>query len=190
MRSNNEGASGGQTAGRMATASAKNFGRLNLAVFKGLGVDIPLACAEGFRAVPKLYGEDVKDHGEVKDWSSGFEVAGKNFAHGIVEGVTDLWKKPYEEGKAEGALGVAKGAGKGLLGFGSKVASAGLGLVAYPGQGICKSIRHAAKSGTRKCIKMQRLVEGEYLAKSCGTNETLDVLNTFGRIMHERDEKT
>ena len=77
----------------MAAASVKKFGRLNMTVLKGLGVDIPYACVEGFRAVPKLYGEEIKDYGDIKDWSSGFEVAGKNFANGIVEGVTDLWKK-------------------------------------------------------------------------------------------------
>ena len=98
----------------MATASAKKLGRFNMTIFKGLGVDIPYACAEGFRAVPKLYGEEIKDHGDVKDWSSGFEVAGMNFAHGMVDGVTGLWTKPYQEGKKDGALGVAKGVGKGI----------------------------------------------------------------------------
>jgi len=146
----------------MAAASAKKFGRFNMTVLKGLRVDIPYACAEGFRAVPKLYGEEVKDHGDVKDWSSGFEVAGKNFANGMVDGVTGLWTKPYEEGKSDGALGVAKGVGKGLLGFGSKVASASLGLVAYPGQGICKSIRHAAEPQTRGKIKASKMKEGEH----------------------------
>jgi hypothetical protein len=185
-RSNAEGASGGQTAGRMATASVKEFGRLNKAVFKGLGVDIPYACTEGFRAVPKLYGEEVKDYGDVKDWSSGFQVAGKNFAYGIYDGVTDLWTKPYQEGKSDGALGVAKGFGLGLLGFGSKVTSASLGLVAYPGQGICKSIRHAAKSQTRKNIKVLKTKEGEHLVRFISEADVLAVLNSFKRQRVER----
>ena len=185
-RSNAEGASGGETAGRMVTASIKEFGRLNKAIFKGLGVDIPYACAEGFHAVPKLYGEQVENHGEVKDWSSGFEVAGKNFAHGMVDGVTGLWIKPYQEGKSDGALGVAKGIGKGLLGFGSKVTSASLGLVAYPGQGICKSIRRAAKSQTRKNIKLLKMKEGEYLVRFLSEAEVLVVLNGFKRQQEEK----
>ncbi|KAF2008820.1 glycosyltransferase family 1 protein [Aaosphaeria arxii CBS 175.79] len=185
-RSNVEGASGGETAGRMAAASAKKFGRFNMTVLKGLGVDIPYACAEGFRAVPKIYGEEVKDYGEVKDWSSGFVVAGKNFAYGITDGVTGLWTKPYEEGKSEGALGVAKGVGKGVLGFGSKVASAGLGLVAYPGQGICKSIRHVAKSHTRKVVKAHRFREGEKLAQNVSEDDVLAVLSGFKRAQDEK----
>jgi hypothetical protein len=163
----------------MAAASAKKLGRVYMGVFKGLGVDIPLACAEGFRAVPKLYGEEVKDHGDVKDWSSGVEVAGKNFANGIVDGVTGLWTKPYEEGKSNGALGVAKGVGKGLLGFGSGVASASLGLLAYPGQGMCKSIRYAAKSQTRRKIKASKIKEGEHLVKFISEADVLTVLNSF-----------
>jgi hypothetical protein len=189
-RSNAEGASGGQTAGRMAAASAKKFGRFNMTVFKGLGVDIPYACAEGFRAVPKLYGEEVKDHGDVKDWSSGFEVAGKNFANGMVDGVTGLWTKPYEEGKSDGALGVVKGVGKGLLGFGSKIASASLGLVAYPGQGICKSIRYAAKSQTRKKTKAAKMKEGEHLVRFVSEADVLTVLNGFKRRQKERIRPT
>lgn len=173
----------------MASASAKEFGRFNKSVFKGLIVDIPYACTEGFRAVPKLYGEEVKDHGDVKNWSSGFEVARKNFAHGMVDGVTDLWTKP-QEGKSDGALGIVKGVGKGLLGFGSKVTSASLGLVAYPGQGICKSIRYAAKSQTRKNIKVLKTKEGEHLVGFLSKADVLAVLNGFKRQKEERARPT
>jgi hypothetical protein len=38
-----------------------------------------------------------------------------------------------------------------------------LGLVAYPGQGISKSIWAAVNSGTRKKIMAARHVEGQYL---------------------------
>jgi hypothetical protein len=188
--SNAEGVSGGATAARMASASAREFGRLNTSIFKGLVVDIPYACAEGFRAVPKLYGEEVQDHGDVKNWSSGFEVAGKNFAHGMVDGVTGLWTIPYQEGKSDGALGIVKGVGKGLLGFGSKVTSASLGLVAYPGQGICKSIRYAAKSQTRKNIKVLKTKEGEHLVKFLSKTDVLAVLNGFKRQKEERVRPT
>ena len=40
-----------------------------------------------------------------------------------------------------------------------------LGLVAYPGQGIAKSIRTAVKSRTRKVIALVRHEEGQYLLK-------------------------
>lgn len=78
-------ASGGAKAGKMAATSANSFGKFNLALFKGVTVDMPLTTTEGFRNLPKLYGEEVKDHGEVTGIASGFAVAGKNFAHGMID---------------------------------------------------------------------------------------------------------
>lgn len=168
------------TAGKMATATAKGFGRLNVAFFKGCIVDIPLAAAEGFRAVPKLYGENVQDHGKVKDIKSGFTVAGKNFAHSMAGGIAGLVKQPMEEAKKDGALGFAKGMGKGTLGFVTKTASATLGIVAYPGQGVTKSIRYAAKNSTRRRIKMRKTTEGEYLVRKTGMGkEIVGLVNAF-----------
>jgi hypothetical protein len=181
-----EGVNGGATAGRIATASAKQIGRFNMSIVKGL-VDIPFACAEGFNAVPTLYGEKVRDHGNVKDWSSGFAVAGKNFAYGVTDGVTGLWMQPYANGKAEGSIGVAKGIGKGVLGLGSKLASAGIGLVGYSGQGISKSIRHAAKSRMRRKIAAAKLAESAYLGELHATEEeVLNVVNAF-KLFQQRE---
>ncbi|KAH6628959.1 UDP-glucose,sterol transferase [Boeremia exigua] len=174
------------TAGKMAAASARGFGRLNMAFFRGCIVDIPLAAAEGFRAVPKLYGETVMDHGKVKDVKSGFDVAGRNFAHGMTDGFTGLFMQPYNEAKREGALGFAKGLGKGTVGFVTKTASATLGIVAYPGQGITKSIRHAARSETRKRIRDRKNSEGEYLTRQPGTGkDAVGLINAFKLLVGE-----
>jgi len=61
----------------MALASAKSFGRLTGGFFKGTVVDLPLAVAEGFRAVPRMWGEEVQEYGKVTNWKSGGTVAGK-----------------------------------------------------------------------------------------------------------------
>lgn len=176
------------TAGRMATVGAKGFGKFNMALFKGAIVDVPLAAAEGFRAVPKLYGEEVKDHGEVTDIQSGFGKAGKNFAFGMYDGFSDLFVRPYEDAKKDGARGFAKGIGKGFLGFTSKTASAAVGIVAYPGEGICKSIRHAVHSGSRRDIKARKLVEGAYLAQRSPSNEeVVRIINAFELLRNQQD---
>lgn len=65
------------TAGAMAMASAKSLGKLSGKGIKGLAVDVPLAAAEGFRNVPTMYGEQVRNHGNVTDWKSGAIVGGK-----------------------------------------------------------------------------------------------------------------
>ncbi|CZR62698.1 related to sterol glucosyltransferase [Phialocephala subalpina] len=153
------------TASRMAGASGKALADVNVKGFKGLLVDIPLATAEGLRNVPALYGDTVRDHGTVTDWKSGALVGGKAFMYGMGEGLTDIFTEPYRGGKKEGALGVVKGVGKGSVTLLTKTSYAMLGLVAYPGQGIAKSIRTAVKSRTRKVIALVRHEEGQYLLK-------------------------
>lgn len=152
------------TAGRMASAAAKSFGRFNAALFKGAVVDLPLAAAEGFRAVPALYGEQITDHGAVTDVATGFSKAGRNFAFGMADGFADLFVRPVQDAQRDGARGLAKGLGKGVLGFAAKTASATVGIVAYPGEGICKSLRHAAHSGTRRGVRARKVGEGVFLA--------------------------
>jgi hypothetical protein len=163
-------------------------------------VDIPLATAEGLRAVPRLYGEDVKEHKPVKDWKSGMIVGCTSFSQGMVDGLTGIVMQPYKGAKEEGALGAVKGLAKGTVGgaasLGSGVCSfcgvylllcglcgkganfyvlsAALGLVAYPGQGICKSIHSSVRSKTRKALIKARHREGEYLARNLTTASEVD----------------
>lgn len=115
------------------------------------------------RNVPRLYGGEVYDPGAVTDWKSGGMAAGKNFAHGMTEGIAGIVTQPIKGAKKDGALGAAKGAGVGLLNFGSKVSSGVLGLVAFSGQGVYQSVRATLNRDTRKAIKEARRVEGSYV---------------------------
>ncbi|KAH6889706.1 hypothetical protein B0T10DRAFT_39116 [Thelonectria olida] len=156
------------TAGAIASASASGVGGFFKSYGRGFYVDIPLAVTEGFRAVPRLYGEQVPDHEPIQDWQSGARVAGNNFVKGMSEGFSDLVVQPYKGGREGGALGAAKGVGKGLLGMTSKTVSAAVGIVAYPGHGIYQSIRSLSKSEVRKQIMGARRQEGEYLVHNPG----------------------
>ncbi|ETS79828.1 hypothetical protein PFICI_07357 [Pestalotiopsis fici W106-1] len=113
----------GAPIGAAAVACASSLGHILTLHTKGVFVDVPLATTEGLRAIPKLYGHEVRDHGPVRDWKSGAEVAGKNFAYGLTEGIVDLFVEPVRGGRQEGALGVAKGLGKGLVSIGTKIPS-------------------------------------------------------------------
>jgi hypothetical protein len=161
---------------------SKSFGKFNRRLFQGAIVDIPLAVTEGLRSVPKLYGEDVQSHGEVADAVSGFTVGGKNFVQGMADGLSGLYSKPMQGLKEEGALGFAKGTGKGVLGLATKASSAAIGIVAYPGQGITKSIIAPFKSSTRKAISSQRLAEGEYMTKTEGRRDA-DIMQRFDALL-------
>lgn len=71
------GAQGGELGLTAAAAVGKGFTSMGTSLTKGALVGMPLALAEGLRNAPRLYGEEVKDHGKVKDWKSGGVVAAK-----------------------------------------------------------------------------------------------------------------
>ncbi|KAJ5520951.1 UDP-glucuronosyl/UDP-glucosyltransferase [Penicillium fimorum] len=107
----------------MAGATMKGFGKFTGSYFKGVVVDIPHAAAEGFRQVPRLYGETPKDYGTIQDWKSGAIVGGRNFVDGMTDGFTGLFTQPVNGAKEEGALGAVKGFAKGTIGLATKVPS-------------------------------------------------------------------
>ncbi|KAF5009210.1 hypothetical protein FDECE_4575 [Fusarium decemcellulare] len=92
-------------AASMALASASSVGDLLKNSSKGMLLDIPLAFAEGSRALPKLYGEQVRDYGTVTDWKSGLVVSGKSLVLGIGEGFADLAVKPVQGAMQSGVTG-------------------------------------------------------------------------------------
>lgn len=65
--------------------------------------------------------------------------------------------------KEEGAKGVAKGLSKGLVSLTMKTGAGVVGLVAYPGQGLCKSVRSAVRTDTRMRITRGKRSEREWL---------------------------
>lgn len=109
------------TAAALTTSSASGVGGFFKAYTKGILLDIPLSAADGLRAVPKLYGEEVKDQDAIRGWKSGAVAGGKGFVTGFTGGITDLVSQPYKGAAKEGAVGAAKGLGKGMVGFGTKV---------------------------------------------------------------------
>lgn len=111
------------TAGNMVGASLKGFGKFTGAYFKGVVVDIPYAAAEGFRQVPRLYGEEPKQYGTVRDWKSGATMGGKNFVDGMTDGFKGFFSQPIKGAREEGALGAVKGFAKGTIGLATKVPS-------------------------------------------------------------------
>lgn len=151
------------SAGHMAGASGKSLAMFAPKALKGMYVDIPLAIADGLKNVPRVYGETPRDHGPVTDFASGATVAGKTFAYGFYEGITDIVVKPYQGAQREGFKGAAKGVGKGLVSMTTKTGAGMFGLMGYTGAGIAKSLRNAMHVGTRKRVAEARYAEGEWL---------------------------
>ncbi|KAF7303776.1 Glycosyltransferase family 1 protein [Mycena indigotica] len=155
-----------RTAEAMATQSGRSLGKVATTAVRGTIVDIPMAFAEGMHNLPRLYGDEVKDHGEISGWKSGLKVAGETFVGDLTDGISGLVVQPYKGAKEEGVLGLAKGVGKGVAGLVTKPVSAGLALLVYPRQGIYASLRTASHQKTRNTITKSTIFEGEWLAKT------------------------
>ncbi|KAH7020386.1 UDP-glucose,sterol transferase [Ilyonectria destructans] len=148
--------------GAAVAGSASGVGNFFKYYYKGALLDVPLAVTEGMRNAPRLYGGEVYEPGVVTDWKSGGIVAGKNFGHGIVEGVGGIVMEPIKGARKDGALGAAKGAGIGLLNMGTKLTSGVVGLVAFSGQGLYQSVRETVRRDTRKSIRKAMREEGRH----------------------------
>lgn len=96
---------GSNYAKQMAIASAISLAKFLGRSSRGVIVDLPLAAAEGMRAVPRFYGERVRENPLVQDWRSGMALAWSVFTHGLYEGFTDIFVQTYHGKKKLGSLG-------------------------------------------------------------------------------------
>lgn len=175
--------SNGHLASQMALASGKSFGKILSTYSKGILVDMPLATAEGFRSMPHLWGSDVRDYGKVTDWRSGAIVASKSLIHGVRDGFQDLVTEPVIGGQRNGAWGATKGIAKGTASLLTKAVTGGVGLVAYPGQGISKSIHTWSHGSIRKHIREVRLADGRrMLAQLSGEKRSTAVAACYSAM--------
>ncbi|KAL6355846.1 hypothetical protein LRP88_09429 [Fusarium phalaenopsidis] len=172
------------TAKSVSTVSAHSMSTFLKHFLNGL-VIIPFAFTEGFRNVPLLYGEELRDYGEIYDWKSGITFGAKAVVFGVVDGVGGLFILPYEGAKKQGVFGAVKGVGKGVAGLTSRIFTATIGSAIYPLQGIYKSIWRLANSKTRQAIQKARLAEGKYLAdkgRKMGVSDKA-IMDTFDAMM-------
>jgi hypothetical protein len=105
----------------------------------GIGLAVPMdfanSLAQGFHNVPRLYQDHtVRPQESVKGMKSGLQAAGKDFTHGIYDGVSGVVTQPVHGAMEEGALGFLKGVGKGLGGLVLKP-TAGKNCI-YPRQAV------------------------------------------------------
>ncbi|KAF2182922.1 glycosyltransferase family 1 protein [Zopfia rhizophila CBS 207.26] len=176
------GNDGGSASLAAAGAVGKGFASMGTGLTRGTLVDMPLALTEGLRNAPKVYGDDVKDHGKVTDWKSGGTVAVKNFGTGFYEAITDIVTKPYAGAKEEGTLGFVKGIGKGSMNMVMKPGSAMFGLLAYPAQGIYESMKDHKKKPVRYKVEAGKLASFERYSLSRPDMSTSQIVATFESI--------
>ena len=74
-RENNGGGPSG--VGAASLAAGRGLGKMSTGFIKGIALDLPVAMADGFHAMPVLYGDKPMVRGAVKDWKSGMSVGRK-----------------------------------------------------------------------------------------------------------------
>lgn len=169
--------------GKMAGASAKSIASFAPTALKGMVADIPLAITEGMKSVPLRYGGLVRDHGPVTNAKSGAVVAGKTFAWGFVDGISDLVVEPYKGAVEGGAMGSVRGVGKGVANLVAKTGAGMFGVLAYPATGISKSLRATVHTKTRKAIIQERHAEGKWMVQTGRASvDTDEVISSFARL--------
>lgn len=166
---------------KMVGASAMSLPRLSGHVVKSFLVDTPYAIAEGCRNTPRLYGEHVAPHAPITDWRSGLRVGGHEFGVGMARGGVDLFVQPYRGAREDGARGFVVGVGKGCVGAVVKIWMAGLGVWAYPAQGVWRSVYDATHGRTRKSVFSARRIHDLYYARRDQEDEK-KVLEAFERL--------
>jgi hypothetical protein len=173
---------------QMAIASGISLAKFLGRSSRGAFVDLPLAAAEGMRVVPRFYGENVRVNAPVQDWRSGMTVAWSVFTHGIYEGFTDIFVQTYRGKKKRGSLGVAEGLSKGLVSLAAKTGSATIGLVAYPNQGIYRSLRTAMRKDLAKQIDKARWAEVWILETERGQQvDVVALCSRYDSLLSTRD---
>lgn len=167
---------------QIAYATAKSTSRLLLFPLKGLIVDIPLAATEGLRALPLLYNDNsYSDRKPITDWKSGSQVGLQSFCDGVRQGATDVFKQTFARKKKEGAKGVVKGLGIGVVGFVTKTSAGTVGLLSYPVQGVYRSL-HAATHTTRgELVDRIRVEEGDWSLEKDGGRQA-EIVQEFLRV--------
>ncbi|KAK8224342.1 hypothetical protein HDK77DRAFT_504114 [Phyllosticta capitalensis] len=120
-------------------------------------------------------------HAPITDWRSGAVAGAKTFAYGMTSGLADFVVQPYRGAKAEGSWGAVKGAGRGIVSGVSKTAAGAIGLVAYPGAGLSKTVREGWYDTRAKLAAERRWEEGAWLVWAVREGALGDV--NVGRVV-------
>ena len=137
-------------------------------------MDISVAIAQGFHNAPRLYGDKtVRRPTRITGIKSGLKAAGQEFGYGIYDGWTGLVKHPYHGAKEGGALGFAKGMGKGVGGWVLKDLAAPFGLFGYTLKGIQKQLTRGRQPTA--FIEHARIIQGEKDLRELSTEQRNEV---------------
>ncbi|ORX98731.1 hypothetical protein BCR34DRAFT_668648 [Clohesyomyces aquaticus] len=145
----------------VAISTGKGFGRII-----GASVKAPMTfthgLTRGFHNVPKLYGDQVRETENVTDLRSGLRVSAKGVGYGIYDGIEGFLVQPVKGAREQGAVGFAKGVGKGFGDLVCKPAAGACGIVGYSSVGVYKEIQKLRPANRSAVQAFMTQGEAEY----------------------------
>lgn len=156
---------------------SKGVGRLARTLVQA-PIDMSVSFTKGFHNVPKMWGDDtVRPQERITDFKSGMRAVGKEFGYGWYDGLTGLVTQPWNGAKKEGAAGFAKGVGKGIGGFFTKLSAAHFSILGYTMKGVHKEVQSLFGNNVENYIITSRVAQGydEWLQSSDAEREDVIV---------------
>lgn len=174
--------------------TSKGLGRTLKALVQG-PMNISTALTQGSRNVAKAWGDDTfRPQPKVTDFVSGATAAGTEFGLGWYEGVTGIVTQPWNGAKKEGAVGFAKGVGKGLGGAFVHPLAGSLGILSYTMKGVHKELQKLYRGSVQDYIVASRTAQGyeEWLQSSDAEKEDVVVrwklVQKYPKLKHSDEE--
>jgi hypothetical protein len=90
-------------------------------------------------------------------FAQGLYFGGKHLGRGLLQGVTGIFTQPVKGYSKQGARGVLKGVGKGLVGVVVKPVAGFVDMVAYTSEGIRNTPEYLSKRGIVTRVRLPRL---------------------------------
>ncbi|KAI9737226.1 MAG: hypothetical protein M1818_005758 [Claussenomyces sp. TS43310] len=119
---------------------------------------------------------------------SGLVAAGREFTLGFYDGLTGVVTQPYRGVRREGASGLAKGFGTGLVGLLFKTSA---GVWAIPGftlKGVHQELRKLRHSGTLKYVRRSRIIQGLREWDRCSEGERKLIIRRWYKMTKQKEK--
>ena len=143
----------------LARDTGSGIAKTGVAIAKA-PMDVSLAVVRGFHNAPRLYGDStVRTPRRVQGIKSGLRAGIEEARFGIYDGWSGLVRQPYHGAKDAGALGLAKGLGKGVGGWVLKDIAAMVGLPAYAMKGIHQELIKSRQP--TRFVRRARIFQGQ-----------------------------
>ena len=108
-------------------------------------------------------------------------VGVQSFNDGIRQGASDIFSQTFARKKQEGAKGVAKGLSMGLVSLTAKTSAAAIGLIAYPCQGLYRSLYTITHKATGDLVNEAKQEEAHWIQAQAGDSAP-DIVQAFLRF--------